>query len=125
MVNRQLSALFVIYGYGAQIMTFLLIIDQNSAVDCLVQSCRDRGIVRGISSRLCELAYVDRSSDVTPKDMVITSGLGGVFPKGLPVGRVLTVKWIPGKLFKEIRIKPVVDFSRLEEVLVILKEDKS
>jgi len=103
----------------------LLIIDQNSAVDCLVQSCRDRGIVRGISSRLCELAYVDRSSDVTPKDMVITSGLGGVFPKGLPVGRVLTVKWIPGKLFKEIRIKPVVDFSRLEEVLVILKEDKS
>lgn len=100
----------------------LLIIDQNSAVDCIIQRSRERGIVKGGASKLCRLDYVIKTGDVVPGDMVITSGLGGVFPKGIPVGQVLTVKSMPGELFKDIIVKPFVDFSKLEELLLILKE---
>lgn len=103
----------------------LLIIDQNSAVDCLVQRSRDRGMLKGLMSEICKLDYVAKSNDITVGDMVVTSGLGGVFPKGLPVGRILDVKEIPGELFKDIKIRTAVDFSKLEEVLVILEESKS
>ena len=102
----------------------LLIIDQNSAVDCLVQRSRDRGMVKGLSAEMCKLNYVVRSSDVAVGDMVVASGLGGVFPKGIPVGEILNVEDNPGKLFKDIVIGPAVDFSKLEEVLIILKEDE-
>ena len=101
----------------------LLIIDQNSAVDCLVQRSRDRGMLKGLMSETCKLDYVVKSEDVIVGDIVITSGLGGVFPKGLPVGRVLNVKDMTGELFKDIEIEPAVDFSKLEEVLVITKEN--
>jgi rod shape-determining protein MreC len=101
----------------------LLIIDQNSAVDCIIQRSRDNGIVKGLSSKVCTLDYVLKSSDVHVGDIVVTSGLGGIFPKGIPVGEVIDVQDPAGELFKEIKIKPVVDFSKLEELLVILKED--
>lgn len=103
----------------------LLIIDQNSAVDCLVQRSRDRGMLKGLMSETCKLDYVAKSNDITMGDIVVTSGLGGVFPKGLPVGRILDVKEISGELFKDIKIRTAVDFSKLEEVLVILEESKS
>ena len=103
----------------------LLIIDQNSAVDCLVQRSRDRGMLKGLMSEICKLDYVAKSNDITVGDIVVTSGLGGVFPKGLPVGRILDVKEISGELFKDIKIRTAVDFSKLEEVLVIVEESKS
>ena len=102
----------------------LLIIDQNSAVDCLVQRSRQRGIVKGLSEHTCKLDYVVKSTDVKPEDVLVTSGLGGVFPKGLPVGCVLNVKEMSGKLFSDIEVRPYVDFSKLEEVLVILREEE-
>jgi len=102
----------------------LLIIDQNSAVDCLVQRSRDRGIVIGLSTEVCKLNYVVKSSDVAVGDIIVTSGLGGIFPKGIPVGEVLIVEDISGRLFKEIEIRPAADFSKLEEVLIILKEEE-
>jgi rod shape-determining protein MreC len=102
----------------------LLIIDQNSAIDCLIQRSRDRGMLKGLVTEMCKLDYVVKSEDIAVGDVVVTSGLGGVFPKGLPVGRVQKVEDIAGELFKDIEIKPAVDFSKLEEVLVILKENK-
>jgi len=97
----------------------LLIIDQNSSVDCLTQQSRDRGMVKGLPTDVCKMDYMAKSSDVAVGDMVITSGLGGIFPKGLPVGRISRVKDVSGELFKEIEVSPSVDFSKLEEVLVI------
>jgi rod shape-determining protein MreC len=101
----------------------LLIIDQNSSVDSLVQRSREKGIVKGVSPERCKLDYVVKTGDIVPGDLVVTSGMGRVFPKGLPVGKVLEVSNIPWKLFKDIHIRPMVDFTKLEEVLVILKED--
>ena len=101
----------------------LLIIDQNSSVDCIIQRSRDDGILKGLSSGVCKLDYVLKSSDVHVGDVVVTSGLGGIFPKGIPVGEVTDVEDPPGELFKDVRIRPAVDFSKLEELLIILKED--
>ena len=67
--------------------------------------------------------YILKRSDVTIKDRLVTSGFGRVFPKGIPVGEIISVEDISGELFKDIKVKPVVDFSKLEELLVILKED--
>ena len=103
----------------------LLILDQNSAIDCLIQRSRDRGMVKGLLREICSLDYVVKSSDVENNDIVVTSGLGGVFPKGLPVGKVLNVREHPNELFKSIEIKPAVNFSKLEEVLVIIKGGNS
>jgi rod shape-determining protein MreC len=100
-----------------------LIIDQNSAVDSIIQRSREKGIVKGMSSEICKLDYVVKTGDVSPGDLVVTSGLGHVYPKGLPVGKVMEVVNTPGELFKQIKVRPLVDFSKLEELLVILKED--
>ena len=115
-VGRLVS---VSYNYAK----VLLLIDQNSAIDCIIQRSRDSGMVKGLSSKVCVLDYVLKTSDVRVGDMVVTSGLGRVFPKGIPVGEVVEVEDPPGELFKDVKISPMVDFSKLEELLVILKED--
>ena len=103
----------------------LLVVDQNSAVDCLLQRSRDRGILKGLSTDVCNLEYLVKTADAAVGDQVITSGLGGVFPKGLPVGKILDIDENPGMLFKEIKVRPAVDFSTLEEVMIILNVDKT
>ncbi|MFO8088856.1 MAG: rod shape-determining protein MreC [Desulfatiglandaceae bacterium] len=103
----------------------LLIIDQNSSVDCLIQTTRERGMFKGFSAEVCSLDYVTKSSKAKPGDTVVTSGLGGVFPKGLPLGEIISVRKNPGSLFKDINARPLVDFSKLEEVLVVIGEDIS
>lgn len=101
----------------------LLIIDQNGAVDCIDQRSRHRGILKGLYSKYGRLDYVHKTADIKKGDVLITSGLGGVFPKGIPVGEVVEVKERPEELFKEVKVKLFVDFSRLEQVMVILKEE--
>jgi rod shape-determining protein MreC len=101
----------------------LLVIDQNSAVDCLIQRSREKGIVKGLSSKVCKMHYVVKNGDVAVGDLVVTSGMGRVYPKGIPVGRVVEVADDPWEMFKDVKVEPLVDFSKLEEVLVLLKED--
>ncbi len=98
----------------------LLVIDQNSAVDCYVQRSRERGMVKGFSEKECRLDYVPITADVVVEDVVVTSGLDGIFPKGIPIGRVSAIADSESGLFMNIHIKPVVSFSQIEEVLVVL-----
>ncbi len=100
----------------------LLITDPDSAIDCLDERTRARGILRGKTASTCILSYVEHFQDIRPGDIIVTSGLSGIFPKGIPVGKVREVKQLPGALFKDVKVTPFVDFSRLEEVLVILKK---
>jgi rod shape-determining protein MreC len=98
----------------------LLVVDRNSSVDVLVQRTRTRGLVEGDGGSRCQLRHVPRTDDIEAGDHLITSGLGGVFPKGLSMGDVIKVERKEYGLFQEIEIRPSVDFSRLEEVMVIL-----
>ncbi len=100
----------------------LLLIDPNFALDCFVQRNRVHGIVSGYKNGMCRMQYIQQNQDVKEGDVVVTSGMAGYFPKGLPVGTINKIKINKAQLFQEIYVKPYVDFSKLEEVLVILKE---
>ena len=103
----------------------LLIIDRNSAVDGIVQRTRARGIVKGETEDTCSLQYALRKEDIKVEDIVISSGLDGVYPKGLLIGTVSSIEKNTSGVFQEIKLVPFVDFEKLEEVLVVLnaKED--
>jgi rod shape-determining protein MreC len=102
----------------------LLIIDYNSSVDALVQRNRARGIIKGGSEDRCLFKYVLRKYDITIGDTVVSSGLDGVFPKGLTVGHVSGVVRPNSGIFQEVSVTPYVDFEKLEEVLVLLSSKK-
>ena len=98
----------------------LLLTDPNSGIDVLVQRTRVRGIVSGLLEQGTILKYVKRNDDVRVGDRIVASGLDGVFPKGLPVGRVTKVSRKDRGLFLYAEVTPDADASRLEEVLVAL-----
>jgi rod shape-determining protein MreC len=105
-------------GHYAKVM---IITDRNSAVDALVQRSRARGIIKGASADLSQFEFVLRKHDVQIGDTVIASGLDGVYPKGLRIGRVSDLSERSSDIFYEITVTPFVDFEKLEEVLVILR----
>lgn len=103
----------------------LLIIDPNSAIDSIVQRTRARGILEGTGGGDCELKYFSKNDDVREDDRIVSSGLGGIFPKGLALGEVTKVKRGNSEMFQQVKVRPSVDFAKLEEVLVILKKPTS
>lgn len=96
----------------------LLVTDASSAVATLVERTRTRGVARGTGEGL-SLEYVALPEEVEPGDVVISSGLGGVFPKGLPLGTVASVSRGGFGMFQTISVVPAVDLTRIEEVLVV------
>lgn len=101
----------------------MLIIDRNSAVDALVQRSRARGIIKGASADECRFEFVLRKHDVQIDDTVISSGLDGVYPKGLRIGRVSNLSQRKSDIFYDITVAPFVDYETLEEVLVVLRPE--
>jgi len=100
----------------------LLVVDPQSRVDAYIERTRARGTVRGTSGHECDFEYVLREESLEKGDVLLTSGLGTVYPKGLVVGRVASVDRKTSGLFLSAKIAPAVDFSRLEEVFVILEQ---
>ncbi len=105
---------------SATMAQVVLITDPSLSVDCRLTRTRDRGILNGSLDGGCILRYLDPKSDVRIGDEVITSGLDGIFPKGLPVGKIESVRKGSQGLFLEARVTPAADFAGIEEVLVVL-----
>lgn len=95
-----------------------LITDPVSSVGVRLQSSRVTGLLVGAQSGRLRVRYLPIRAEVHAGEPVITSGLGGVYPKGIVVGKVVAVDRRSGALFQEATVEPSVDFSRLEEVLV-------
>jgi len=102
----------------------LLLIDENSNVDALIQRTRVQGIVRGAGSRGCVVRYISKIQDVKEGDVIMTSGMSNIFPKGLLIGTVSHVDHRDVGLFLKIRVTPFVDFSTLEEVLILAADQQ-
>ncbi len=102
----------------------LLLIDGNSNIDGLIQRSRAQGILQGAGSAGCSLKYISRAEEVLAGDVVISSGLSGVFPKGLLLGVVTGASRKEGGLFQKIDVAPAVDFEKLEEVLALTTDMK-
>jgi rod shape-determining protein MreC len=98
----------------------LLLTDHASGIAGIVQRTRARGVIKGEGGSRCSLEFSLREDDIKVGDMVVTSGIGKVFPKGLPVGEVSMVKKGEYGIFQTIEVRPKVNISRLEEVLVII-----
>jgi len=107
-----------VYRYYSEV---LLITDRYSAVDAIIQRVRSRGVLEG-DIHNCSLKYLLRGDDVSKGDLIISSGLDMVFPRGLPLGYVSDVKKEKFGISQHVTVTPVVDFSRLEEILVVLKK---
>ena len=101
----------------------LLLIDENSNIDALIQRSRAQGILQGGGSAGCNLKYISRVEEVQTGDVVLSSGLAGVFPKGLLLGIVTEASRKEGGLFQKIDVAPAVDFGKLEEVLILILPD--
>jgi rod shape-determining protein MreC len=97
----------------------LLLTDHTSGISATIQRSRARGVVKGKGEMLCTLEFTTREEDVKVGDMVITSGIGGLFVKGLPIGEVTMVKRGEYGIFQTVSIRPSVNLPHLEEVLVV------
>lgn len=107
----------------------LLITDVRSAVDGIAQETRDSLVAVGANSPSLEVKYLSFNSKAKNGDIVISSGLGGIFPKGLLIGTLENVSPVSGSLFLSARLRPAEDFGRLEEALILkrlpLEEQKA
>ncbi|HEX7152743.1 MAG TPA: rod shape-determining protein MreC [Thermoanaerobaculia bacterium] len=95
-----------------------LLTDANSAIGSLVERTRRQGVVRGTGTQALELLDIPSLADVAVGDQVLTAGIDGIYPKGIPLGTVVRAE--PGtSLFKTIVVKPAVEFGTIEEVIII------
>ena len=101
----------------------LLFIDENSNIDAIVQRNRTQGIISGAGSRGMILKYISKTQDVKEGDVIVSSGMGGVFPKGLLIGQVNHVDRQEASLFIKINVAPYVDLSKLEEILILAPDE--
>lgn len=100
----------------------LLLSDQRSSVGAMMQDSREPGVVRGygVGDEPLRMLYISPEAEIDPGERVVTSGLGSIFPKGLPIGKVIDVRHDEHGLGQYAVVEPGVDFFRLEEVLVVV-----
>ncbi len=98
----------------------LLITDRYSVVDGIISRSRARGIVEGKNNSSCAMRYVEKSEDVKEGDIIVTSGLDNIFPKGFPVATVVAVENKAFSVSLKVDLKPIVDPDKIEEVFVVL-----
>ncbi len=96
-----------------------LITDQKSGVGVQIVGTSETGILQGQLSGELKVDFVSKDAKLEKGDKVVTSGLGGIFPKGIYVGKVKRVVKRPYSLFKDIKVESPVEFAKLEEVLII------
>jgi rod shape-determining protein MreC len=105
-----------VYPQASQVM---LLTDPGSSVNAQIQRTRATGIVQGQAPRDLVMRFVEQSEEVESGDIVLTSGLGGNFPKRLVIGQVTSVQRDDVQMFQEIRVQSAVQFDRIETVLVV------
>jgi len=97
----------------------LLITDVKARVCAISQESRDAGIIEGTATHLLKLKHLDMNAKIAIGDVVITSGFGGIFPKGIPIGVVEMIGTETDNLYLYALVKPYTNFSKLEEVLCL------
>ncbi len=97
----------------------LLNTDQRSNIDVLVQRSRVKAVAEGNGENAVTLKYVRVVDDVALGDKIVTSGISGVFPKGIVVGEVTRIEKGKDNFFKQVEVKPSVELNTLEDVLIV------
>jgi rod shape-determining protein MreC len=118
-VDRPEGVVGRVLSVSAHFALVQIILDSNSDIPALFQRTRAEGIVSGKITDRCQVKYLNRLADVQVGDLILSSGLGGVYPKGLIIGTVSEVHKKSYGLFQEVTVVPAVDFSKTEEVFVV------
>ncbi len=103
----------------------LTILDLYSAIDAIDERSRARGVIEGLTDEACQMRFTLRTDDIQSGDILISSGLGGLLPKGIPIGTVAKVNRKTFGISQDIEVHPSVDFSKLEEVLIITRAERT
>ena len=101
----------------------LLTVDSGSGIDVVVERTGARGFVRGTGDKnkySCHVEYMQRTDEVDVGDLLLTSGVGKRFPKGIPVAKVTKVVRRDFGIYQAVEATPAVDLSRLEDVLIVI-----
>ncbi len=109
-----------VFPHTAQV---LLVTDPLSGVGCIIQKSRLQGVLKGAGRNLLELHYIMNDEQVSPGEVVLTSGLDQIYPKGLLVGTVADAG--AGNIYKKIVVKPAAKLDQLESVVVLLRPPTS
>lgn len=104
---------------SATTSTVRLLTDEQSGISAMIQSTRAQGMLQGQADGTLRLSYVSADADVAVGDIVITSGLGGAFPKGLPLGTVSSVEKANNAVYYTIVVRALTSVENNEEVLVV------
>ena len=107
---------------GPNVSQVIMIADVDSRVSALIQNTREQGIVKGSADGRVFFDYLKQSANIAVNDLVISSGMGGVYMKGLVVGRVRKIELDQAGIFQVATIHPAVSFDKIEEVFVVLRE---
>ena len=101
----------------------LLITDPSSAINAILQSSRLNGVVRGTPSGDLVMDYIPQGAEFSTGEVVLSSGLGGRVPKGIPIGQVVEIRQRDIDVFQQAVVRPTVGFPRLELVMVVTNFD--
>lgn len=127
--NMPLITPLGLVGKVTEVSPFLsrcmLIVDPNSRVGAMVERSREVGVVEGYFKGLCRMKYISNNADIKEGDLIISSGSGGIFPKGIAIGKVKSIGTDFGGLYLSASVEPLADFSRLEEVLCVVRTTQS
>jgi rod shape-determining protein MreC len=110
----------VVTKHQAQVQ---LITNPDASIGALIERTRTPGVLKGSGDELLDMNYVDNTEQVNAGDIVLSSGLDGIYPKGFPIGKVVDSRKGKG-VFRTIKVEPRMDFIRLEEVSVMLNDLK-
>lgn len=125
-IKKNMAAITVggVVGYVLQPELYtsrlLLLTDRYAAIDAIVQRSRARGIIEGKTKDSCQLRYLQRGDDVKVGDLIVTSGLDNIFPKGFPIGTVIAVDKSEYGMSQDVDVSPSINPFTLEEIFVVL-----
>jgi len=108
-----------VFEVGLWSSRVLMISDVNSRIDAIVQRSRARVIVAGTLGGGLGLRFLPRRQDIQEGDLLVSSGLGGLFPAGYPIGKITSRRKNPNDVLEDAEVEPLVDFNRLEELFIV------
>jgi rod shape-determining protein MreC len=118
--NRGLVGRIIYTGEHTSVVQLLL--DKNIRVSCRIQRTRDLAIVASSGKNSLQLLYFPKTNDLRVGDIVVTSGLSSIYPKGIKIGAVEKIEEVKYGLYKKVKIKPAENFLSLEEVFIVRKK---
>ena len=118
-----LGAVGVVFHAEKTFSDILVLTDNFSTIDAMVQRSRVRGVIVGKRGS-CVMQYLERTDDIQNGDLIITTGLDNIFPKGIPIGHVTKVQKMSHDISQQVEVEPLINPHNLEEVLIILNFPK-